>query len=75
MERIPLTRLLCDADVTKSHAEARRIIHQGGIKVDGERVRDISAELEPADGTVITVGKRTTLTREGKAWKVDIQKR
>ena len=49
--------LLCG--LTKSTSEAMRLIEQGGVKIDGERVTDSKKEL-PTDRTyVIQTGKRS----------------
>lgn len=50
--------LLKDANLTKSTGEAMRMIKQGAVKIDGERIND--AKLEVAAGTtaVYQVGKR-----------------
>ena len=39
----------------KSKSEVRRLIQQGAVKLNGERVTDLM--FQPADGTVIQVGK------------------
>jgi tyrosyl-tRNA synthetase len=54
-----LVELLVEAKLTPSKGEARRLVEQGGIKVGGEVVCDISAKFAPtADGTLIQKGKR-----------------
>jgi len=54
--RAPLVRALLDAQLVASTSEARRLITQGAVKVDGERVIDPKAELTP--GThLVQVGK------------------
>jgi len=54
--RAPLVRALLDAQMVASTSEARRLITQGAVKVDGERVSDPKAELAP--GThLVQVGK------------------
>ena len=53
---VPLVRALLDAQLVASTSEARRLIAQGAVKVDGERVSDPKAELAP--GThLVQVGK------------------
>lgn len=75
VDPISLVHLLCDTRATVSRSQARRLIACGGVTVDGERAKGIGTEVELVDGMVITVGKRTTLTREGKVWKVEIAKK
>jgi len=56
--RIWLPRLLHLAGLSASTSEGRRLIQQGGVKIDGEKVTDPSCTLLPADGMVIRAGKR-----------------
>jgi len=44
-----------------SRSEARRVIEQGGVKIDGTLQKDPSLVLKLRSGTVIQVGKRRTL--------------
>ena len=41
-----------------STSEARRIIKQGGLKIDGEKVDAIDEVIQPKDGLIIRMGKR-----------------
>jgi len=56
--RIWLPRLMVLCGMVPSTSEARRLIKQGGVEVDGQRVLDPDYELEPRTGTVIRAGKR-----------------
>jgi tyrosyl-tRNA synthetase len=40
-----------------SNNAARRLIEQGGVKLDGKKVLDVSYTLEPRNGQVLQVGK------------------
>lgn len=51
-------RLLVDVGLAKSLSEARRLISQGGVAFDGQRVADAEADVEVRDGLVVRVGKR-----------------
>jgi tyrosyl-tRNA synthetase len=53
-----LTDFLVEKGLVKSKSEARRLIEQKGVKVDGQVVDDISARLEFGEATTIQVGKR-----------------
>jgi len=55
-----LPRLLTLLGLAPSNGEARRLIEQGGVKLQGELHRDPSVELEPVAlrGCVLQVGKR-----------------
>ena len=44
---VPLVRALLDAQLVASTSESRRLITQGAVKVDGERVSNPKAELRP----------------------------
>ncbi|HEY1906827.1 MAG TPA: S4 domain-containing protein, partial [Myxococcaceae bacterium] len=53
---VPLLRAMVDAQLVASTSEGRRLIAQGAVRVDGERVSDPKAELAP--GThLVQVGK------------------
>jgi tyrosyl-tRNA synthetase len=54
---LPLARLLADAKVVTSGSEARRLIAQGGVSVNGERVSDEKATLGAGEW-LVKVGKR-----------------
>ncbi len=41
-----------------SKSEARRLIEQGGVKVDGACIGGREAVVEPVKGMIIQVGKR-----------------
>jgi tyrosyl-tRNA synthetase len=53
---VPLVRALTDAQLTASTSEARRLVTQGAVKVNGERVSDLKAEL-PVGTHAVQVGK------------------
>lgn len=50
--------LLVDLKLAKSHGEARRLITQGGVTVDGQRITDVEADVEIKDGLIVRVGRR-----------------
>jgi tyrosyl-tRNA synthetase len=55
---VPIAQLLKQANLTPSTTEAQRMIEQGGVKLDGERVSDKALKV-PAGRTVVAqVGKR-----------------
>jgi tyrosyl-tRNA synthetase len=55
---ILIGHLLKQAGLTPSTSEAQRMIDQGGVKLDGERVSDKSLKLMPGQTLVAQVGKR-----------------
>lgn len=58
--RVWLPRLLTALGLASSNGEARRLIEQGGVKLDDTVLGDPGAELDPAalHGAVLQVGKR-----------------
>ena len=57
-DRIPLVNALKQTGLTKSTSEALRMIEQGAVKIDGERVVATDHQLKTGDKVVIQVGKR-----------------
>jgi tyrosyl-tRNA synthetase len=54
-----LVDILVDVELVKSKSEAKRLIDQGGIKVDGKVINDVEANIEiKKQGTLIQRGKR-----------------
>ena len=58
---IPLTNLLKSTDMTSSTSEAMRLIKQGGVKIDSEKVLDPKKEIQKGSEAVYQVGKRKFL--------------
>ncbi|MEX1309677.1 MAG: tyrosine--tRNA ligase [Candidatus Sulfomarinibacteraceae bacterium] len=56
---ILLAKALVRASLASSNSEARRLIQQGGVKIEGEPEREINATLDVGgEPTLIQVGKR-----------------
>jgi tyrosyl-tRNA synthetase len=55
---IPLVQALKQAQLTASTSESMRMIEQGGVKLDGERVSDRNLKLAKGTVAVAQVGKR-----------------
>jgi tyrosyl-tRNA synthetase len=55
---MPVARLLKEAGLTPSTAEALRMIQQGAVRIDGERVSDRGLTLAAGCILVVQVGKR-----------------
>jgi tyrosyl-tRNA synthetase len=55
-----LAQLLVTAGLAESKGEARRLIQQGGVSVDGERLTNIGSPVpsEPGSTVLVKVGKR-----------------
>jgi tyrosyl-tRNA synthetase len=56
--KIAVFRLIVIAGLASSNSEARRLIKQGGVRVDDVTVDDVTEEIEPRAGMVVNVGKR-----------------
>jgi tyrosyl-tRNA synthetase len=55
---LPISQLLKQAELTASTSEALRMIEQGGVRIDGEKVSDKSLKLVRGKRIVVQVGKR-----------------
>ncbi|MFQ5858213.1 MAG: tyrosine--tRNA ligase [Anaerolineae bacterium] len=60
-EAAKIVDVMADAGLAPSKSQARRLIQQGGVRVDDERVTDIDAEVSPDGERVLQVGKRRFL--------------
>ncbi|NMB26060.1 MAG: tyrosine--tRNA ligase [Firmicutes bacterium] len=56
--KIWLPRLLAQAGLVSSNGEGRRLIQQGGVRIDGEIVDDPELDWLAKSGTVVQIGKR-----------------
>ncbi len=55
---LPIAQALKQAGLTASTTEALRMIEQGGVKLNGEKVSDKSIKLARGETAVVQVGKR-----------------
>lgn len=53
-----ILQILTDTGMASSKGEARRLIEQGGVSVDGRRITDQSAVIDISQGVIVKVGKR-----------------
>ncbi len=53
-----IANLLKDAGLTSSTSEAIRMINQGAVKIDGEKVSDPKLLIEAGSEHIYQVGKR-----------------
>ena len=60
-ETILLTNLLKTVEMTSSTSEAMRLIKQGGVKIDSEKISDTKLEIKKGSEAVYQVGKRKFL--------------
>lgn len=62
-----IAELLALTGLAASKGEARRLIEQGGVKINGEKASAVNADVDiNADGTLLQVGKRKFLKVIGK---------
>lgn len=57
-EPMTIAQLLKQLNLTKSSSEAIRLINQGAVKLDGEKITDAALILVDAKSHIIQVGKR-----------------
>lgn len=57
-DNIWIARIIVGAGLAKSTSEAVRLVKQGGVKIDGERVAVKTAELPTSKPLLLQVGKR-----------------
>ncbi len=56
-----LVDLLVQTNLAASKGEARRLIEQGGVKIGGEKVSNVQADINLKDEILLQVGKRKFL--------------
>jgi tyrosyl-tRNA synthetase len=56
--RIWIARLLVAAGLVQGTREARRLVDQEAVAINGEKLTDPDAEIEVVDGMVVQVGRR-----------------
>jgi len=49
------------AKLADTSSQARRLMEQGGVSVDGEKIQDINTKIKPKENMIIQVGKRRFL--------------
>lgn len=57
-QMMPLPQVMKQSGLTASTSEALRMIEQGGVKLDGERISDRALNLAKGSSVVLQVGKR-----------------
>ncbi len=59
--KIWIVRLMASAGLVKTNAEARRLIQQGAVSIDGQKISDSNLEIQPEKDFILKVGKRRFL--------------
>ena len=60
-----LVNVILDSGLLSSKSEARRMIKQSAVRIDGEVVEDIQLTLSPGEDRILKVGKRRFLKVTG----------
>ncbi|HED07300.1 MAG TPA: tyrosine--tRNA ligase [Ignavibacteria bacterium] len=55
---INIMDLIVKVEFAPSKGEARRLVMQGGVSIDGEKINDIKTSIKIKDGQILKVGKR-----------------
>ncbi len=55
---IDIVKLLAENKIVKSKSEARRLIQQGAVKLNGEKIPDFKTPVKVSDGDILKIGKR-----------------
>ena len=53
--------IMTDSDLIKSKSEAKRLINQGAVSIDGKKIDDINFNIDTNSEVVLKVGKRKFL--------------
>ena len=57
LQPVWICRLLVDLEFAKSNTEARRLVAQGAVRIDGKVITDVQFEFKPGSHHVVEVGK------------------
>ena len=57
-EPVSVKQLLLTCKLVETGGEAKRLCAQGGVSIDGDKISDPNAQITPAGGMTIQVGKR-----------------
>ncbi len=60
-DSVSLTKLMVENQLASSISEARRLIAQGGVTLDGKKIEDTAYMIEGVSETLVKVGKRRFL--------------
>ncbi len=62
-DRHSIVSLVRRTGIPTSNSEARRLVEQGGVEVDGAKVVDPKTEIQVKDGAILKVGKKKRFFR------------
>ncbi len=55
---IAIIDLLLEIQIATSRSEAKRLVEQGGVEIDGERITDANQDIKIEDEIILKIGKR-----------------
>ena len=64
--QVPLTKFLSENEIVTSLSEARRLIAQGGVTLNGQKIMDTSHVIEGPEEVLVKAGKRKFVKIEFK---------
>jgi tyrosyl-tRNA synthetase len=53
--------IIAEADLARSKSQARRLVQQGAVRLDGEKIKSIDFDIDIEEDAVLRVGKRRFL--------------
>lgn len=60
-KEINVVQILTDTKLATSKSDARRLVEQGGVSIDGNRITDVNQMIPLASNIIVKVGKRRFL--------------
>lgn len=57
-QEIEIVDLICKANLAGSRGDAKRLVKQGGVSLDRNKINDIKQVVNVEDGNILKVGKR-----------------
>lgn len=60
-DQMKVTELLTHTKLTDSNSNSRRMIEQGGVSINGNKITDVNLSVDITNGMIIKVGKRKFL--------------
>lgn len=61
VDKINIVALVAENGLASSKSEARRLVQQGAVKINQEKIADVDAEIDVKEETLVQVGKRRFL--------------
>lgn len=61
LESANVVEIIAAAGLTRSKSEARRMVQQNAVSLDGVKIKEIDYQIEPAEEQVLRIGRRRFL--------------